>query len=69
MSAREKIIGMFPASSEVGAAVADEILAEHARELIHRVRRAIADGDGNGWNWWDAATIPESVLALIAPDV
>lgn len=47
----------------------DRIRTDHARELIHQVRRAIADGAGNDWDWWDAATIPESVLTLIDPDV
>jgi hypothetical protein len=38
MSARGKIMAMFPASPVTAARVADEILAEHARELAEKIR-------------------------------
>jgi hypothetical protein len=45
-------------------------LLDHYDQTTATQIRASAFGDdspGNEWNWWDAATIPDSIADLIAP--
>lgn len=41
-----------------------------AHELAQQIRTAAfaEDGPGRTWNWWDAATIPDSCADLIDPN-
>lgn len=40
-----------------------------AHDLAEKIRAAAftEDGPGTTWNWWDAATIPDSCADLIDP--
>lgn len=48
---------------------ADRILNKHAHELAERLRNVHASGEGDQWNWWDAADIPAACADLIDPEV
>lgn len=41
----------------------------YAHELADRLRNVHGSGDGESWDWWDAATIPASCADLIDPNV
>lgn len=60
MSARDKLASMIP--GELGQAVADEILAEHARELAAAIR---AEYEGHPRPW---SVDPLWAADLIDPD-
>jgi hypothetical protein len=45
----------------------DALLAEHARKLAERLRNVHGSGEGDAWNWWDAADIPAACADLIDP--
>jgi len=47
--------------------IADKILRMHAHEMAERLRTVHVTGEGEQWNWWDAATIPDSCADLIDP--
>ena len=42
-------------------------LAKHAHELAERLRNVHGSGEGDAWNWWDAADIPAACADLIDP--
>ncbi|TXJ75418.1 hypothetical protein E2C11_23180 [Streptomyces lavendulae] len=42
---------------------ARSVLDQHAHELAEQIRNAA----GTKWDWWDAATIPDSCADLIDP--
>lgn len=41
----------------------------HAHELAERLRNVHGSGEGDAWNWWDAADIPAACADLIDPQV
>lgn len=45
------------------------LMADYARELAEKIRTAQHGPEGETWNWWDAAEIPEACAALIDPEV
>lgn len=46
---------------------ATELMNGYAHELAERIRNVHATGEGDAWNWWDAADIPASCADLIDP--
>lgn len=78
MTAREQLLSELQqptewVSGEVGASerealrLVDRYRAEvinAAADLVERVAFA-EDGPATQWNWWDAATIPGSIAALL----
>lgn len=84
MNAREKILRFVKANEstsvpeidpETGHFVEDveahvsALLDEHAHELAERLRNIHGSGEGDAWNWWDAADIPAACADLIDPKV
>jgi hypothetical protein len=48
--------------------VIKEVLDTHAHELAERIRNVHGSGEGDSWNWWDAADIPAACADLIDPN-
>lgn len=46
---------------------ATELMNGYAHELAERIRNVHATGEGDAWNWWDAAEIPGACADLIDP--
>lgn len=49
--------------------IVEAALAKHAHELAERLRNVHGSGEGDGWNWWDAADIPAACADLIDPQL
>ncbi|MEU5166812.1 hypothetical protein [Streptomyces mutomycini] len=74
MSAREELLEALlplyraqyaPGEEESSNALIDAF----AHELAEEIRRAQFGPEGQTWNWWDAATIPDECANLIDPEV
>jgi hypothetical protein len=48
---------------------ANELIDAFAHELAERLRNVHGSGEGDAWNWWDAADIPAACADLIDPHV
>ncbi|MFF5404603.1 hypothetical protein ACFY8K_16820 [Streptomyces misionensis] len=48
---------------------ANELIDAFAHELAERLRSVHGSGEGDAWNWWDAADIPGACADLIDPHV
>lgn len=46
---------------------ASSLMDDHAHELAERLRNVHGSGEGDAWNWWDAAEIPGACADLIDP--
>jgi hypothetical protein len=57
---------MFMGHDEYIAHV-EKLLDEYAHELAERIRNVHGSGEGDAWNWWDAADIPGACADLIDP--
>ena len=44
-----------------------KLIDDHAHELAERLRNVHGSGEGDAWNWWDAADIPAACADLIDP--
>ncbi|MEU0207364.1 hypothetical protein [Streptomyces canus] len=69
MSARERLTEalMNPGLVGLDSEEADELIANYAHELAERLRNVHGSGEGDAWNWWDAADIPAACADLIDP--
>lgn len=56
-------------SRGIDAEEATELMHGYAHELAEQIRDApfVKDGPARQWDWWDAATIPNSCADLIDP--
>lgn len=64
--------GLVPTLTRlVGEANAARLLTGYrdvvAHELADRLRNVHGSGEGDAWNWWDAADIPAACADLIDP--
>lgn len=64
--------GLVPTLTRlVGEANAAKLMADYraafAHELAERLRNVHGSGEGDAWNWWDAADIPGACADLIDP--
>jgi hypothetical protein len=44
-----------------------KLIDDFAHALAERIRSVHASGEGDAWNWWDAAEIPGNCADLIDP--
>lgn len=51
----------------VDADEATALMNGYAHELAERLRNIHGSGEGDAWNWWDAADIPGACADLIDP--
>ena len=49
------------------AAEKNALIDAFAHELAERLRNVHGSGEGDAWNWWDAADIPAACADLIDP--
>ncbi|WP_435279159.1 hypothetical protein [Streptomyces sp. 1222.5] len=69
MNARDRLIEtlMNPGITGHREEEATEFVDAFAHELAERIRNVHSSGEGDGWNWWDAAEIPANCADLIDP--
>lgn len=48
-------------------ATPEQLVDGYAHALAERLRNVHGSGEGDAWNWWDAAEIPAACADLIDP--
>lgn len=68
MSARDDLIaGLVEHACCFSEEDAKRMVDAFAHELAERLRNVHGSGEGDAWNWWDAADIPAACADLIDP--
>ena len=68
---RERLLAAIDrtwARGELGA-TPEQLVDGYAHHLAERLRNVHGSGEGDAWNWWDAADIPAACADLIDPKV